>query len=313
MGCLLGQEILCQQIDKRSVDEKTRGDGIEDTHNDESKGGVGVIGSSSDETNSLTNGGGSTKSHNKRPWLPAVLGVGDIGNTRSKTETLKHLVENNGDEQDDETLGSDGDGHAHEDRVEKNTTFNKGNLHGLLLEDHWVNSLLDVVVKVRVGLLCLGCLLLLVVGHGGHGTVDGREHLVALAHVLLVEDNEPRWHLRLGIKLVTAILGEWEVVDWVGVLLGPSTLLVLLGHGPLGIIALDAANGVVEVGLDSGGRAMSSCVESLARCATVAVTTCLLVQPHLNNKENKERAHHNYTWQGRVVVGEKIGQAWVIE
>ena len=57
-------------------------------------------------------------------------------------------MEDNGNEKDDEALGCDGNGHANENGVEQNTTFNQRDLHGLLLEDERVNGLLDIIVKV---------------------------------------------------------------------------------------------------------------------------------------------------------------------
>lgn len=310
MCSFLGQKVLCQQIDERGVDQETRGNGVEDTHDNQTKGRVRVVRAASSKTNGLADGSSRAESNDEEPGTRARLGVGNVGNTCSETETLEHLVEDDGDEKDDEALGSDGDGHTDKDRVEQDTTFNERNLHRLLLEHQRVNGLLDVVVKVRVLSGC-GCLLL-VVGKSRHGTVDGGEHLVTLADVLLVEDDEPGWHLRLAVQLVAAALGEGEAIGRVGGFLVPSTLLVTVGHhGLLGIVAFDAANGVVEVGTDSCGGLSS--VESLASSATVAVTTGLLVKPHLNNEEDEERAHHDDTGESRVVIGKEIWQAWVVE
>jgi hypothetical protein len=60
----------------------------------------------------LTNRGSRSESHDKYPWLPAVRRVGNGRNTGSETKTLEHLMEDNGDQEDDEALGGDGNCHT---------------------------------------------------------------------------------------------------------------------------------------------------------------------------------------------------------
>jgi hypothetical protein len=91
----------------------------------------------------------------------------------------------------------------------------------------------------------------------------------------------------LGIQLVRAVLGhgEWEVFDWVALLL-PSTLLIARSqHGLLRVIAFHATDGVVECSLDA---CWGMSIELLTSGTTVRVASSLCVEPHLHNEEKEK-------------------------
>lgn len=281
---LFREEVLGKQIDKCSIDEQTRRDGVEDTDDNETEGAVGVVRAAGEKTDGLTDGSGGTESYDQSPRLPASVGVRYSCDTGSETETFEHLVEDDGDEQDDEAFCCDGNGHTNENGVEENTTFDKSDLERLLFEDQWIHRpILDILIEVRN--LRVGTLLLRVAWKGGHCAVDHIYHLFALTDVLLVEDNEPRWHLRSWLHLIV-VLGEREVLGGICVL-DPALLVIAdRKHSLLRIVAVPPLHGVAHCCLDACGRGTS--VELLASCAAVGMTTSLCVQPHLDHKQDKK-------------------------
>lgn len=96
--------------------------GIEKTNEDQPIGTVGIIRATGSQTNCLSDGSSGSKRHDQNPRTDAALGIGNASNARTETNTLEHLVEKNGDQQDDETLGGNGDGDTNEDGVEQDTT-----------------------------------------------------------------------------------------------------------------------------------------------------------------------------------------------
>ncbi|KAI6773897.1 hypothetical protein HG531_000746 [Fusarium graminearum] len=196
MLSLLGKEILSQQVDKGSVDEKTGRAIVEDTNHDQTHLTLGIIRVSAGNSNSLSDRSCAAESKDEQPRSDTALGIRNSSDTRSETETLKHLMEHDGNEENEETVSGHGDGHTDKDGVEEDTTFEKGDVHRHALESLLVNRVV-LLIKVRladfgVGLGVDGSLRVL-------GLLDHLNHLGALSDVLLVKDDEPGGHGRVAV------------------------------------------------------------------------------------------------------------------
>ena len=141
---------------------------------------------------------GGAESSNQDPWPDATLGVRDSRNSGAQTETFEGLMEEDGDEKDDEALGGNGNGHSDEDGVEQDTTLKEGNIERHLLQDQRVDSGFDVII-IELGQFLGGDIGFLglssIRGKARHVASDHVVHLVTLTDVLLVECHEPCGHL----------------------------------------------------------------------------------------------------------------------
>jgi len=285
--------------------------GIENADDDETEGAVRVIRIPHNQSDGLANRSSGTESEDQDPGTDATLGIRDSSDTGAQTKTLEHLMEQDGNEQDDETLDGDGDSHADEDGVEQDTAFQQGNVERHLPEDKRVDGLALLIDVWRLGynhgLALLLRLHLLLASRDGRA--DHVHHLQALAHVLLVEDDEPRRHLR-GRELR---VGEERVLHAGARVLVVHALRHLLLN--IDIVRLEARPALVARGPLWRGHGLvhrhRRRREVLASRSAVGVTASLTVEPHLDDEEAEHGAHHDDTGHGRVLVREQIRKAWV--
>lgn len=101
---------------------------VEGANEDKSKSAIGVIARPRDQPNRLSYWGGRAESKDQQPRTDGFLGVRHGSNTGAQSKAFEALVEENGNEQDNEALRLDGDRHADENRVEENTAFQESNI-----------------------------------------------------------------------------------------------------------------------------------------------------------------------------------------
>lgn len=301
--------------------------GVENTHCDQTDRAVRVIRITDSETNGLADGGSGAEGDNQEPRTYAVLRVWDGSDTGAKTQTLEHLVEQDGNDQDNEAVDGEGDGDTNEDGVEQDTTLQHGDVERHLAVDGGVDLLALLVNERRV--LNRNRVVGTLLPHRGSKSVlalrtlacpDHVHHLQPLADILLVKDDEPRRHLRVThirrlVGVLTAGTGVGEGVD-LGLL-----LIHLLRHPLLKLNVV-----CLEAGCVVSGRSRGRCcgdhgamgvgvrvVFFVTHYTTVRVASQFRVDPHLNNKQGEHGAHHDNTRHRRVVLREQVGKAWVVQ
>lgn len=263
---------------------------VEDTDDDETKGTVGIVGVSSQDTDSLADGGGGAESHHQNPGPDALLGVGDLGDTGTETETFEHLMEENGDEQDDEAVNGERDGDADEDGVEQDTALEDGDLGRHLLVHGGVDGLV-LGVKVLDGVVGVGVAVVVLGGGVVRGAVlHHLDEFQSLANVLLVKDDEPGRHVGLGLFVAGH---EGVVLHGAGVLVLVHVLHLLL------VRVADAAGATGPGGAHGhagGGR--------LAGGASVGVAAGFGVHVHFDDEQAEHGAHHDDAGHGGILDDE---------
>lgn len=186
---------------------------IEDADDDQTESAVGIVAVPREQANGLADGCGGREGEDEDPGTSGAIGVRNGSDTGPETETLEHLVEQDGDEQDDEAVSGDGDGHADEDAVEEDATLEQRDVEGHPPQHLGIHLLLQGI-RLEVGHFGAGSTflgLLAVLRQGSRAVVvpaDEVQHLGALPDVLLVEDDEPRWHLAGRLALVGAVQSE---------------------------------------------------------------------------------------------------------
>lgn len=282
---------------------------VEDTNHDQTHLTLGIIRVSAGNSNSLSDRSCAAESKDEQPRSDTALGIRNSSDTRSETETLKHLMEHDGNEENEETVSGHGDGHTDKDGVEEDTTFEKGDVHRHALESLLVNRVV-LLIKVRladfgVGLGVDGSLRVL-------GLLDHLNHLGALSDVLLVKDDEPGGH------------GRVAVVFGIGV--GALFLLVHLpSHGLfvcdfiVGVVAVEGVVAGVTMVLILRERSLRSLRArrrggDCCTCGTtVRVSTSLGVEVEFDHKEQEHGGHHNDTRHSGIDIGKEFGEAGISE
>lgn len=317
---------------------------IEHSHDDQSERAVGIIRAPGQQSDSLADGSSSTERHHEEPRAGTSLTVGDSSDTGTETKTLKHLVEQDSDQEDGETFDGDANRHADEDRMEQDTALKKGDVEGHLLVDQGVDRFagLDVAVGgVREGSGDEG-LAVFNIGAGGVGFgeesllpvgsgLDHVDQLQTLADVLLVEHDEPRGHFgpraELFIIIIIGIISKWVPSRGLCVRLAANFLCVqFLGHHLLvvdilgrrlkeGIVCVGPTvlwpSGTGTVSLGSGESIAAVTVVVKSGRTSVGMASGLAVEPHLDDEQDKHGAHHDDAWHGRILGREQIRKAWV--
>lgn len=145
--------------------------------------------------------------------------------------------------------------------------------------------------------------------------VDHAHRLHPLTHVLLVKDDEPGRHGRVGDGVEAhEVVIEAGFLFLEGLLNGQSNIgkivPVLVGLVVVAVSWLlrlgDARAGRVGVRHRGAGG-------HLAGRAAVGVAANLGLEPHLDDKKGEHGHHHDEARDGRVNVGEKIGETRVRE